>query len=66
MKQQCEICARTPFDCALYRVNPTGVLGIWHCWDCLTPEQKAATDPHCKEIVDIIEADNKRQEEKKV
>lgn len=61
---ECEICGcRAPEDGAtLFRVNSSGVPGLWRCREHLTDEQRAAIAPEVKEITDIIEMDNRQKE----
>lgn len=42
MTMKCEVCGRGPvMDCvSIFRVNPTGEVGIWRCWQCMTEEQR--------------------------
>lgn len=49
---KCEVCQRTPQDdsASIYRVNELGVVGIWRCFRCLTPEQKKKLDPEILRI----------------
>jgi hypothetical protein len=61
---RCEICKRSAFvdGVTLHRVNELGVAGIWRCTAHLTHEQEAGIDSGVKQIVDIIEADNRSKE----
>ena len=58
---KCEICQRTADQdgVILHRVNEKGVIGAWRCTDHL-PEG-FQVDPVVKEILDIIEEDNRSQ-----
>lgn len=53
----CEICHKEPQKdgIAIFRVNPLGEIGIWRCWQCLTPEQRGEVDPETKRITDVIQ-----------
>ena len=36
MPMKCEICGRNPQDgTSIFRVNPTGIEGIWRCRNCI-------------------------------
>lgn len=53
---KCEICERGTADgVTLCRVNEKGVPGIWRCWDDMTAQQRADTDPEIMEIIEAIE-----------
>jgi hypothetical protein len=49
---KCQICGKTPLETALYRVNETGVTGIFRCRNHLPQGQKI--DPEIKKIVTVI------------
>jgi hypothetical protein len=53
MPTACEICGQSPEEqgITVYRVNPTGVPGVWRCAMCLT----TPIDPDLAEIVAILE-----------
>lgn len=59
-KIQCEVCGKGMEEGAtLYRVNETGVPGIWRCKPHLTFEQESSLDFDCKKIVEAIEEHNR-------
>lgn len=64
---KCEICGQGPLgvnSVTVYRVNPKGVKGIWRCLVHLTPEQRTAIDHDVQGIVQAIEEDNRRKDER--
>jgi hypothetical protein len=53
---KCEICGKSPSDgTALFRVNKTGIKGVWRCREHLTNKQLSDIDPETARIVSIIE-----------
>jgi hypothetical protein len=58
---KCEICGLDPStsNLPIFRTNPLGEIGIWRCWEHLSPDQKTDVDPGVKEITSIIEGDSK-------
>ena len=52
----CSVCGKYPprDPVTLWRVNPKGVPGIWHCNHCLTPSERRKLDPELVHLDDII------------
>lgn len=56
----CEVCHKGMKEgVTLHRVNAKGVKGIWRCPRCLTHDQEANIDTTVRDIVGIIEKDNR-------
>lgn len=43
----------------LHRQNEKGVIGIWRCEECMTPEEILAVDPEVMSLTNIISGKSK-------